>query len=150
MSPRLFVCLVIPSTMDFTSSFSLTNPGESADHSLKCSGIGLRPPDSQATAMQPQKPRLSPTSPLLPSQTLARCSVFFAQGFCTSDGSGMMSVSLWTFPAPSEATKPCRPASSPSDESIRLSLSSTFFGVVSSLSARTTDESFTSFSAMIP
>ena len=39
---------------------------------------------------------------------------------------------------------------SPFDESIRLSLSSTFFGVVFSLSARTTDESFTSFSAMIP
>ena len=26
--PRLFVCLVISSTMDFTSSFSLTNPCE--------------------------------------------------------------------------------------------------------------------------
>ena len=46
--------------------------------------------------------------------------------------------------------KRCSPASSPSAESIRLSLSSTFFGVVFSFSARTTDESFTSFSAMIP
>ena len=148
--PRFFVCLAIPSTMALTSSFSLTNPGEPADHSLKCSGIGLRPPLSQATAMHPQKPRLSPTSPLLPSQTLARYSIFFAYGFCTSDGSRMMSVSLWTFLAPSAAMTSCSPSSSPSDESIRLSLSSTFFGVVFSLSARTTDESFTSFSTMIP
>ena len=76
--PRLFVCLDMVLTMPSISSFSLTNPGESADHSLKCSGTGLRPPLSQATAMQPQKPRLSPTSPLLPSQTLARYSIFFA------------------------------------------------------------------------
>lgn len=61
-----------------TSSFSLTNPGDSADQSLKCSGIGLRPPLSHATAMQPQYPRLSPTSPLLPSKTFARCSIFLA------------------------------------------------------------------------
>ena len=76
--PRFFVCFVISPTIALTSSFSLTNPGESADHSLKCSGIGLCPPLSQATAMQPQKPRLSPTSPLLPSQTFARYSIFFA------------------------------------------------------------------------
>ena len=38
--PRFFVCLVISPTMALTSSFSLTNPGESADHSRKCSGIG--------------------------------------------------------------------------------------------------------------
>ena len=38
----------------------------------------LRPPLSHATAMQPQYPRLSPTSPLLPSQTFARCSIFLA------------------------------------------------------------------------
>ena len=62
----------------------------------------------------------------------------------------MMSVSLWTFLAPSEAMTPCSPASSPSDESIRLSLSSTFFGVVFSFSARTMDASFTSVSTMIP
>ena len=36
------------------------------------------------------------------------------------------------------------------DDSILLSLSSTFFGVIPSLSARTIDESFTSFSAMTP
>ena len=62
----------------------------------------------------------------------------------------MMSVSLRTLLAPSEAMKPCSPASSPADDSIRLSLSSTFSGVVFSLSARTVDESFTSFSTMIP
>ena len=62
----------------------------------------------------------------------------------------MTGVSPWTLLAPSEAMKPCRPDSSPSAESIRLSLSPAFFGVVFSLNARTTDESFTSFSAMIP
>ena len=148
--PRFFVCFDIVLTMLSTSSFSLTNPGESADHSLKCSGIGLRPPLSQATAMQPQYPRLSPTSPLLPSHTFARCSIFFAYGFCTSDGSSMMSVSRWTFLAPSAAMTSCRSRSRPLDDSILLSLSSTFFGVIPSLSARTMDESFTSFSAMMP
>lgn len=59
-------------------------------------------------------------------------------------------MSRWTLLAPSEAAKPCRPASSPSDESIRLGLSSTFFGEVSSLSARTTDEGFTSFPFVMP
>ena len=62
----------------------------------------------------------------------------------------MMSVSRWTLLAPSAAMTPCRPDSSPLADSIRLSLSSTFFGVVSSLSARTMDESFTSFSFMMP
>ena len=76
--PRFFVCFDMALTMLCTSSFSLTNPGESADHSLKCKGIGFRPPLSHATAMQPQNPRLSPTSPLLPSQTLERYSIFFA------------------------------------------------------------------------
>ena len=75
---RSFVCLVISSAMALTSSFSLTNPGESADHSRKCSGIGLRPPLSQATAMQPQNPMLSPTLPLLPFQTLATFSGWFS------------------------------------------------------------------------
>ena len=74
----------------------------------------------------------------------------FAYGFCTSDGSRIMSVSRRTFAAPSAAMTSCRPSSRPLDGSILLSLSSTFFGVISSLSARTTDDSFTSFDAMTP
>ena len=81
---------------------------------------------------------------------MARYSIFFAQGFCTSDGSRIMSVSRRTLLAPSAAMTSCIPDSSPLADRIRQSLSSTFFGEVSSLSARTTDESFTSFSFMMP
>ena len=35
IATRFFVCLDMALTTPSTSSFSLTNPGESADHSLK-------------------------------------------------------------------------------------------------------------------
>ena len=67
-----------------------------------------------------------------------------------SEGSRMINVSFLTFFAPCSAMASCRFSSSPFAESIRLSLSSTFFGVMFSFSARTMDESLMSFSTMIP